>query len=109
MRRKSNFLKSPPGDPGGNVKAKRNLWIAMIGGIIIAGVAFAYKIAEFLFTMNSAAAQGFADVPVTIYFFVAGGWLMLLIWCFQTGKFRDMEAAKYDMLRWEEEYERRGE
>jgi nitrogen fixation-related uncharacterized protein len=85
------------------------LWGSMIFGIFAAAVAFVYKIAEFLFTLNEGAVQGFADVPVTIYFVVAAGWLLLLVWCFLSGKFKDVEQPKYDMLRMEEEYERRGE
>lgn len=85
------------------------LWVSMIGGIVAAGVAFIYKLAEFIFTLNSSAAQGFADVPVTVYFAVASGWLVLLAWCWRTGKFKDIESSKWDMLRQETEYERRGE
>ena len=85
------------------------LWAAMIGGIFAAGVAFVYKIAEFFFTLNGNEVKGFADVPVTVYFVVAAGWLCLLIWCFVTGKFTDIESAKFEMLEMEAEYERRGE
>jgi hypothetical protein len=90
-------------------RAKILLWACMIGGILVAGVAFAYKLAEFIFTLNSNSVQGFADVPVTIYFVVAAGWLLLLAWSWVTGKFKDIEATKWDMLRQETEYERRGE
>lgn len=85
------------------------LWAAMILGLTLAGVAFSYKVAEFIFTMGGDEVQGFADVPVTVYFVVAAGWLCLLVWCFMTGKFADMEQAKFEMLDMEEEYERRGE
>jgi hypothetical protein len=85
------------------------LWAAMVIGIFAAGVAFIYKIAEFIFTLNESSVQGFADVPVTIYFVVAGGWLSLLVWCFVSGQFKNVEEPKYEMLRLEEEYERRGE
>jgi hypothetical protein len=85
------------------------LWTCMIFGIVAAGVAFAYKLAEFIFTLNASAVQGFADVPVTVYFAVASGWLVLLAWCWFTGKFKDIESSKWDMLRQETEYERRGE
>ncbi|MCC6554543.1 MAG: hypothetical protein IT372_16310 [Polyangiaceae bacterium] len=90
-------------------RQKLILWVAMIAGTICAGTAFCYKIAEFIFTMSSDDVQGFADVPVTAYFAVAGGWLCLLVWCYATGKFKDVESAKFDMLRQEEEYERLGE
>jgi hypothetical protein len=85
------------------------LWAAMVIGIFAAGVAFIYKIAEFIFTLNESSVQGFADVPVTIYFVVAAGWLSLLVWCFLSGQFKNVEEPKYEMLRLEEEYERRGE
>jgi len=98
-------------DPGDQPSRRERLilWGAMILGVVAAGVAFAYKVAEFLFTLGSGEVQGFADVPVTVYFVVATGWLCLLAWCYVTGKFTDVESPKWDMLRQEEEYERRGE
>ncbi len=84
------------------------LWTCMILGIAAAGVAFVYKVAEFLFTLNAKEVQGFADVPVTVYFVVAAGWLCLLVWCFLTGKFTQMENSKHEMIEKEEEYERQG-
>jgi hypothetical protein len=89
--------------------AKTLLWISMIGGIGIAGVCFVYKIAEFIFTLNESSVQGFADVPVSIYFTVAAGWLCLLVWCFLTGKFNNIEESKLELLELEEAYELRGE
>ena len=89
-------------------RRQRALWVSMIVGIVFGGAAFAYKIIEFLFTLSAPEAQGFAEVPVTVYFFVAGGWLCLLGWCFATGQFKNLEQAKFDMLDKEEEYERQG-
>lgn len=97
------------GSEGPERRARIRLWACMIVGIAAAGVAFAYKLAEFIFTLNSNSVQGFADVPVTVYFVVAAGWLCLLAWCFLTGKLKDAESSKWDMLRQETEYERRGE
>ncbi len=85
------------------------MWVAMIVGIVLSGLAFAYKVAEFLFTLSAKEVQGFADVPVAVYFMVAAGWLLLLVWSFVSGQFADPERSKYDMLAQEEEYERRGE
>jgi hypothetical protein len=85
------------------------LWVTMIIGLMGAGICFAYKVAEFLFTLGDDGVKGFADVPVTVYFVVALGWLFLLVWCFATGKFSHAEQAKLDMIALEEEYERRGE
>ncbi len=90
-------------------RGKILLWVSMIFGIVASGVAFAYKLAEFIFTLNSNSVQGFADVPVTVYFVVAMGWLVLLAWSYFTGKLKDIESSKWDMLRQETEYERRGE
>lgn len=85
------------------------LWIGMVLGLLMAGTAFTYKVAEFIFTIGSDEVKGFADVPVTVYFIVAAGWLCLLVWCKATGKFADLERAKFEMLEAEAEYERRGE
>jgi len=84
------------------------LFIMMVVGVVSAGIAFAYKIAEFLFTLGADEVQGFADVPVVVYFAVAAGWMALLVWSFLTGKLRDVEDAKSDFLRKEEEYDRLG-
>ena len=51
--RVKKFLERPPGDAGGHVHTKRALWISMIVGIFVSGIAFAYKIAEFLDTVGS--------------------------------------------------------
>ena len=70
----------------------------MVVGLVLSGVAFAYKIAEFLLTVSSEEARGFADVPVTVYFVVTAGWLCLLGWSWTSGRFADVEAARLDML-----------
>ena len=88
---------------------RRALWASMILGVFCSAVAFVYKITEFILTLQDNEVKGFADVPVTIYFCVAGGWLLLLVWCFVSGQFKNVEQPKYDMLEMEEEYERRGE
>ena len=91
-----------------NTRSKRFLWISMIVGIVFGGGAFVYKVVEFLFTLSAPETRGFAEVPVMVYFCVAAGWLCLLGWCFLTGKFKNNEQAKFDMLRMEEEYDRLG-
>ena len=92
--------------------ARRHRWIlhlCIAVGLVGAGAAFCYKIAEFLFTLNSEEVRGFADVPVTVYFAVAAGWLALLVWSFLTGKLTEAEHTKSDLIKMEEEYERRGQ
>ena len=83
------------------------IW-SMVVAIILSGVAFAYKVAEFIFAISNEAFAGSFDVPVIVYFTVAAGWLALLIWCVVAGKFKEMERSKYEMLAQEEEYERLG-
>ena len=90
-------------------RATERLFVWTIGvGIALAGIAFAYKIAGFVHVLSSADFRGTFDVSIAVYFAVSLGWLCLLAWCFATGKFAKMERAKYDMLKQEEEYERRG-
>lgn len=88
---------------------RRLLYLCIAVGLLCAGVAFCYKIAEFLFTLNSEEVRGFADVPVTVYFAVAAGWLALLVWSFLTGKLSEVEQSKCNLLEMEEEYDRLGQ
>jgi hypothetical protein len=80
----------------------------LVVGIVLSGVAFAYKIATFIWTLSSPDFRGTFDVGIVVYFVVTAGWLCLLVWAFLTGKFTQMERAKLEMLEQEEEYERRG-
>jgi hypothetical protein len=97
-------LRPPPSDRATRLVV---IW-TMIVGVILAGIAFAYKIAAFIFTLSSPDFRGTFDVSITVYFFVSAGWLCVLVWAFLTGKFKQMERAKYDLLKQEEEYERLG-
>jgi len=93
----------------GNERASRLVVIwTMIVGVALAGVAFAYKIAGFIFTLSSPDFRGTFDVGVSVYFCVSAAWLCLLVWCLLSGKFKRMERAKFDLLRQEEEYDRLG-
>jgi len=90
-------------------RASRRLLVwTLIVGVVLGGIAFAYKIAEFIHTLSSPDFAGTFDVGITVYFVVSGGWLCLLTWCLLTGKFKEMEHGKYELLQKEEEYERRG-
>jgi hypothetical protein len=83
------------------------IWILVVG-IVFSGLAFAFKIAGFIYTLSSVDFRGTFDVSIVVYFFVAAGWACLLVWCYLGGKFKDMESQKQGMLRQEEEYERLG-
>jgi hypothetical protein len=91
-----------------DTRSKRMLWVTTVVGIVFGGAAFIYKVIEFMFTLSSPESRGFAEVPVMVYFCVAAGWLFLLAWCFLTGKLKNNEEAKFEMLRMEEDYERLG-
>jgi hypothetical protein len=88
--------------------AERILVWSLAVGLVFSAIAFAFKIAAFIWTMTSEDFRGTFDVSITVYFFVSAGWLCLLVWCFRTGKFHEMEKSKGEPLRLEEEYERRG-
>ena len=83
------------------------VWTLSIG-VVLSGIAFAFKVAAFIHALSSEDFAGTFDVGVTVYFAVSAGWMCMLIWCFLTGKFKEMEQAKLGMLRQEEEYERFG-
>lgn len=83
------------------------IWILIVG-VVFSGLAFAYKIAGFIYTLSSPDFRGTFDVSIAVYFFVAGGWAFLLTWSYLAGKFKDMESQKLEMLEQEREYERLG-
>jgi hypothetical protein len=83
------------------------IWV-MIVGVALSGVAFAYKVAGFIYAVSSEDFKGTFEVGVTVYFCVSAAWLCLLVWCLLAGKFKRMEHAKYEILRQEEEYDRLG-
>jgi hypothetical protein len=83
------------------------IWVLGVG-VLFGGVAFAYKMAGFVWALSSRDFRGTFDVGITVYFFVSAGWLCLLVWSFLAGKFKHMERSKHDLLKKEEEYERLG-
>jgi hypothetical protein len=94
------------------MKQKKNaekvlLWTLGVG-LVFSGIAFAFKIATFIWTLSSDDFRGTFDVGIVVYFFVSAGWMFLLVWAWTTGKFQEMERAKFEMLKQEEEYERLG-
>ena len=74
--------------------------------VLAAGSLFVYKLFAFLSTIKRDELAGFAFDPIIVYAFVAMGFLMLLLWAWMTGQFRDIERPKHDMLKRFEEQER---
>lgn len=64
----------------------------------VAGVGFSVKIVEFADDLSSQSGLGFAGAHLLTYGLVATGFLLLLLLCFFTGQFRDVEAVKHDLL-----------
>jgi nitrogen fixation-related uncharacterized protein len=73
---------------------------------LMAGGMFVFKLFAFMKTMYRSELDGFAADPILIYAFVAMGFLILLVWAYLTGQFRDIEGPKYEMFERFEEQER---
>jgi hypothetical protein len=96
---------SEPKPRKGISERKLYVWL-MVVGVGLGGVAFVFKIMEFLRTLESPDAEGFVVVPITTYFVVATGYLFLLGWAWASGQMKRLEEPKYDMLARELDYER---
>ena len=75
-------------------------------GCVIAALTFGFKIVEFIWTLDSPEAPGFAVVPVITYFIVASGYVMLFTWSYLNGQFANMERPKSTLLEREKELDR---
>jgi cbb3-type cytochrome oxidase maturation protein len=76
--------------------------------VLIAGSAFIFKLIEFFLTATreGPAALGSFLIPVLNYLLVAAGFLLLFLWAYFSGQFRDVEAPKYRMLEMQEQFDR---
>lgn len=82
------------------------LWI--FGFVIVAGAfAFGWKIYEFTADLLDQEGLRFAGSHLLTYVLVAGGFFMLLLYCFLRGHFADIEKPKYDLLDMEKGYDLR--
>jgi hypothetical protein len=80
------------------------LWI--FGFVIVAGAfAFGWKIYEFAADLLDHEGLRFAGSHLLTYVLVAGGFFMLLLFCFLRGHFADIEKPKYDLLDMEKDYD----
>jgi cbb3-type cytochrome oxidase maturation protein len=84
------------------------LWIFGPVVILVAGTAFVFKLIEFLYaaTTTGPDALGSFLMPVLTYLLVAAGYLLLFLWAYASGQFRDVEAPKYRMLDMQDEIDR---
>ena len=79
-------------------------WLVVVA-VAFGGATFVYKLYEFASTAGRAEMPGFAWVSIVPYFAATFGFLLLAIWAFLRGHFKDLEAPKYKMLENEREYD----
>ncbi len=84
------------------------LWIFGPTVIVVAGIAFIFKLTEFIYvaTNDGPDSMGTFLIPVMNYLLVAAGFLCMFFWAYFTGQYRDVEAPKYRMLEMQEEIDR---
>lgn len=80
--------------------------IVVLIAVIVGGGTFVYKLIEFARTAGSEEMPGFAVVSVVPYFAATIGFLLLAVWAFLRGHFKDIEEPKYRMIEQEEKYDR---
>ena len=74
--------------------------------VLVGGGTFVHKLVEFARTAGDGEMPGFALVSVVPYFAATIGFLLLAVWAFLRGHFKDIEEPKYRMLEQEKEYDR---
>lgn len=79
-----------------------------IGVFVIAGLGFAYKMAEFAVTISRDEIEGFGAVAVSIYLVGMIPIVFVTLWAVATGRFRDIERPKIRMFELHDEIERGG-
>ena len=90
--------------PGRSMRGPVHVFFTI--AVLCAGGMFCFKLFSFMKTIKRDELAGFAFDPIVIYGFVAFGFVLLLLWAFMTGQFKDIERAKYDMLERFQEQER---
>jgi hypothetical protein len=75
--------------------------------IVAAAAAFGWKIYEFAHDLVATEGLRFAGAHLLTYVLVAGGFFMLLLFCFLRGHFSDIEKPKHDLLEQERRYDLR--
>ena len=82
------------------------LWI--FGFVVVAGaLAFGWKLYEFAADLLDDDGLRFAGAHLLTYVLVAGGFFLLLLFCFLRGHFGDIEQRKYVLLDMDGEHDDR--
>ncbi len=92
---------------------KTGRWLTglSVAVVVVAALAFIFKMTEFAFTWVDPATDrfgGFAFIAVGAYLLGMFPILFLMLWAVLRGHFKDIEQPKYRMLELQEEIERYG-
>lgn len=80
------------------------LWV-FLGGTLVAGMGFAFKLYEFFWALAGTEGFEFAGVHLITYGLVASGFLLLLVHGVMSGHFASIEEPKFELLEREERYD----
>jgi hypothetical protein len=91
----------------------RSRWLtaAWVLIVVVAALAFVFKMTEFAMTWVDPATDrfgGFAAIAVGVYLVGMFPILFLMLWALLRGHFREIEQPKYRMLELQEEIDRYG-
>jgi len=75
--------------------------------VAAAGITFLFKLYEFVAASTTGIVPGIVTATVLPYFFISAGFLLLAAWAWAGGHYKNIEEPKLDMLRQEQEYEKR--
>jgi cbb3-type cytochrome oxidase maturation protein len=91
-------------------RARWFIWGFSILMLATAGSAFVMKLIEFIVTATGDGETALASflIPVLNYLLVATGFLLLFLWAYFSGQFRDVEGPKYRMLELQQQIDAAG-
>ena len=91
----------------GERRPLRTFWLVLfLIGSAVAGAGFFYKLYEIFWRVSGTEGFEFAGVHLITYMLVAGGFLLLLVYCFMRGHFSEIEKPKHDLLEQERRLDR---
>lgn len=93
--------------PSAKEQRRFRIWVIVVTlGLMVAGSGFIFKLVEFIRVAQNQDAEGFAVVPVVMYFLVTSGFICVFIWNYLRGGLRDVEKPKYKLLERHDEIDR---
>ncbi len=74
------------------------IFVVTVLVVVVAGMAFVYKMTEFAMTISDDDVSGFGPASVLTYLMGMLPLLFITLWAVFSGRLRDVEAPKYRML-----------